>query len=148
MVLLAGAAWWVAHPTELSELGEVSLPSAEIGKPFLLGVFPDNQDNLRLRGVSPRVTTNTAAADVRLVLCGRPKEVVGSFYARAEDACRELLPTAGSTLPADLHEAQLLLEVTPRRPGKVVIDGITVRYRHGLQVGSQVTGGLFSLTAP
>lgn len=98
---------------------------------------------LVLDAVTPRVTKNTAGARVEVVVCVRKATAspIGMVRSGLDQHCTRVdrLRTPAH-LTVGYGSAQLLLQVTPTRPGEVRIEGFDVRYRDGIRFGSQHTG--------
>lgn len=144
-LLLAGATWWATHPDRFDPVGDRwELPDAVIGQPILVGMFIDPGGAVTLRSAEPRVRTNTAHADIRVLVCdGRPDtEPVGSQRGSAAVACQAIHAPSGIRIGKVVsgRSRQLLLEITPRREGRVLVDGVRLSYRAGVRFGADATG--------
>jgi hypothetical protein len=131
----------------------VELP-VPIGGSGVIGMFshPTSGD-VRLRGAEPVIRENSAGAAVRVLLCGnrtRPgSPVLGAVAGPAERACATTGPPRDTTLaPVSPQTPYLVIEVTPRAPGTVVVEGLRVRYRDGLQRGEQQSGLKVTVRTP
>lgn len=152
VALLAGFAWWSTHPRGFTAPGNrVGTEQAVLNRPLLVGMFANPAGAVELRGVKARVRLNTAAADIRVVLCRGPRDVnpVGFVVGSAKTHCLSLQPLHGSTLRRVTSSTsdQLLVEVIPRHPGRVLVDGVDVSYRSGIRFGTEATGVVIDVTA-
>ena len=150
LLALVASAWWATHPNRFDPVGNrIGTDRAAVGSPLLFGVAADPRSDVDLRTVRARVTENTAGARVRVLLC-RDDELIGSAIGPAETTCRGVRPASGATLHPFKKEIdpKLVIEVVPRRPGRVVIDGVRIAYRSGLRWGWQSTGIVVDVTVP
>ena len=92
--------------------------------------------------VRPRVTVDTAEADITVRLC-RPAtgSAVDRSTAPIADECRSVsdVPTQGQVLLAP-GTAQLVVSVTPRKAGRVQIEGYDVTYVDAGHRGTEHAG--------
>ena len=106
------------------------------------GVVSVSTDPMQVVEVRPRITVDTAEADITVRLC-RP--VTGSAVDRSTapiaDECRSVsdVPTQGQVLLAP-GTAQLVVSVTPRRAGRVQIEGYDVTYVDAGHRGTEHAG--------
>ncbi len=98
------------------------------------GVLAADVDLLHVVAVRPRVTVDTAEADITVRLC-RP--AAGS----STTGCHRLsgVPTGGGVRLAP-GSAELVVSVTPRREGRVQIEGYDVTYVDGGHRGTEHAG--------
>jgi hypothetical protein len=113
---LGAGARWATHPTADDARPATSTVSGPLllpGSSLLagLGLRPDH-DSVTLSAVTPLVTSNTAGATIRVAVCDRG-------------------PTRSDV------DGHVVVEITPTRPGAVSTRGARVRYRDGLQLGTQ-----------
>ena len=133
---------WVTHPNVFAEYGSGVSGPASVGQAWTHFTGLDAGVEVTIVDVVPRVTMNTADADIRLRLChssGR-NEGVGPVPGSAERACSHLTGLQDQTVTLMPTEAQVIAIVTPRRPGRVHIAGFTIRYRDGARRGSEHSG--------
>lgn len=154
VIALFGAAWWVTHPTRLSSVGsEVGL-QGEVGEPVIVGLFAyPGGGSVVLRDASPRVLPGSAAADVRVLWCASPTgdTPIGALRATAVASCRETPKLDGQPLAipsAKTRFGHLVLEIVPREPGEVTVEGADVAYSAGLQRGRQASGVVVRVVVP
>lgn len=148
---LASAAWWLTHPALLPEVGnEVGLP-LQVGKPAVVGQLTYPADgSVQLRAATARVREGSADADVRVVFCVRPEGPLGAMRESADQSCARTPPLHGQRLAMPSFEGgfgHLAVEVVPREPGEIVIDGLDVAYAAGPRRGTQATGIVVRVTA-
>ena len=138
--------WWITHPDRsgpISSSIELALP---IGETAVFGMYAAHprEGSVTLLAAEPVMTVNTSEAVVRVLVCRRPVDgsYIGSVRGRADEACLGLDEPRGISLQETTLEggAQLIAEVTPRRPGIVRMEGLRVRYRSGLRWGDEVAG--------
>ena len=91
-----------------------------------------------VRSVSVRVGANTADATVKVMTCEAGGGSPGAFALVGGATC--LTPVDFHAGAMNLASERLLVQVRARRPGTVVIDGITVSYRSGIRHASQDVG--------
>jgi hypothetical protein len=150
LLLAGGGAWWVTHPSALDPVGSRTGLPAQVGQPVLVGVlgYPA-EGSVLLRSATPRVRAGSADADVRVVYC-TSRSVLGASREPVEQACDRVLPVKGQRLARPTPEngfGQLLLEITAREPGTVVVDGVDIGYSTGLRRGSQSAGQVAQVDA-
>ena len=151
---ILGAAWWVTHPTRLGSVGsEVGL-QGEVGEPVVVGLFAyPSGGKVVLRDVSPRVVPGSAAADVRVLWCVSPTGdmPIGALHATAATSCGETPKLDGQPLAmpsAETRFGHLVLEIIPREPGEVTVEGADVAYSAGLQRGREASGVVVRVVVP
>jgi hypothetical protein len=108
-----------------------------------------NPVTLDLRSVTPRITVNTADADVRVLICQR-NDSISALGADDLFFCAATRPFVPGTLTIDHDNAgttSIIVAVTTRRVGTVTIAGVRVTYHDGLRRGSQDTGNDMSVKA-
>lgn len=150
IALLAAAVltggWWVTHPTRLGSVGNVVGVPGTVGQPVLVGLFIYPQTgSVVLRDATPRVSSGSAAARVRVLWCVEPEggTPVGTARATARGTCAETPDLDGQRLTMPRPEnnfAHLVVEVVPLEAGEVRVDGADVAYSAGLRRGSQASG--------
>jgi hypothetical protein len=97
--------------------------------------------------VRPRVTRNTASAEIRSLLCTIADDAdVGAIGLEGPEEiagdCGRLIPVEGTTMQLNASPRQeIVFEVTLTEPGAVGIKGADVTYSYGWQHGTQRTGG-------
>ena len=150
-VAVGAAGWWGTHPgqTFSSAYGmETTRPPGQTSWTSL--VHPRNEDEatdgLLVTGLTPRVVKDTAESTVEYVICVLDPDVledegVGGFIFGGSDRdidhyCTSTRPAIGSTLHlgADPLE-ELLVGITPSRPGRTVVADHEIAYRDGWQRG-------------
>ena len=113
------------------------------------GVLAAEDDRLQVVEVRPRVAVDTAEADITVRVCRpAPQGGLRSGTGAAVDGCADLLdvPTRGTVRLAP-GAAEVVVTVTPRRPGRVQIDGYDVTYVDGDHRGTEHAGRALVLTA-
>lgn len=113
----------------------------------------DGSDEAHLRDARPRVIANTAGAEVVLRVCERRPSQLGSFGngddAVVADYCRALTGVRGARLvvaPQGVGD-YLVLSITARRPGEVLVSGVDLDYSYGWKRGRQHVGDLVRVVA-
>jgi hypothetical protein len=101
--------------------------------------------SLHVSAVRPLVATNTSAADITVLRCplafgGAGPD--GIDRRRADAVCTSLTPFDGGSVHIGSREGDddIVLAVTPHRPGTVRIAGLEVSYSTGLRHGTQHVG--------
>ncbi len=155
---LGWAGWERDHPTAFVDNGaSVGMDPLPAGKTLYFGVtWPGNPDHdVVLESAHPRVTTDSAASDVEVVACvagGLEGTPIGTaFDSHLDRYCSKVLPIWPDEPDVRLSSArhdQLLIRVTPRRPGRVEIAGVDVVYRDGWQQGHQKVTARVGATTP
>jgi hypothetical protein len=138
-LVLAGG-WWSSHPSRFRPVGNQVGAHASIGQPVLFSTDLVPSSEVTLRQAHARVLADTADATIRMVLC---VDASSSAAVResAKEHCDRVLPISGARLSPHLgSDRQVMVEVTLRRRGKVVLDGFDVTYRTGLRLGSESAG--------
>jgi hypothetical protein len=106
------------------------------------GVVAAGSDPMQVVEVRPRVTVDTAEADITVRLC-RPTTglAVDRSTASIGDECRSVsdVPTQGQVTLAP-GTAQLVVSVTPRKAGRVQIEGYDVTYVDAGHRGTEHAG--------
>lgn len=158
---LGGSTWWATHPTAYDAGGfGVTAPLSPLGSSLLadLGLRPA-RGSVTLAEVTPLITSNTAEATVRVLVCDRPLRDTppGLVVATAAEYCGRAVPVdgyvqhavsvgSGGPTPQDV-DGHVVVEITPTRAGSVGIRGARIRYRDGLQSGTQEYGVRMSFTS-
>ena len=138
-LVLAGG-WWSTHPSRFLPVGNEVGAKAAIGTPIVFSTEAFPSSSVVLRGAEARIREDTANAVVRVVFCTGSKEF-GAFTGTAKEHCGRVIPVKGAHLGPDRGSGrQLMVEVTLRQPGTVVLDGVDVSYRSGPRLGSETTG--------
>ncbi len=142
-----GFGWWVRHPEELRWGGYGFATQRAVDEPLWASVSdpaprPEDRRVLTLDAIEP--TGLEGRADVDYFVC-RLRPVGDPVMTGSDDdvqqTCRELVPALGATL--DLEEdprQQLMVRVTPTRPGVVRIRAHRVTYGDGWQTGTDTVG--------
>ena len=142
VLALGAGAWWVTHPSDAfrQQGSTMALPVA-VGETGLAGLFVGAGREVTLRDVRPVLTTNTADATVRVVLCQPVADLIGSGRGTVESACSRVLPLEGAALSGErAGRPYLLVAITPKRAGTVVVDGVEISYRDGVRRGTETAG--------
>ena len=134
----------VFYPDNSSGIGEWADVSA--GHPMSFGMsWPQHRDgsSASIDWALPVVTTNTAAAQVTVRVCilATPHDVGGvGSVSDLSGTCSRLDDPAGASLRLGSFADQLVVTITPERPGVVVVRGLLVSYSHGWQHGTELVG--------
>jgi hypothetical protein len=98
--------------------------------------------------VNPRVTWNTAAASISVLLCRKVLESAGIGVVGGDLSayCARLDPAAGSRTSLMSQDEQIIVQVMGRRPGTVRIAGFDITYRGGIRRGTQRGGTEVTVT--
>ena len=133
--VMAAATWWWTHPTVYGGVGGEFGARPERLEPVYvdMGVSPDEGDVTLLRA-EPRVEV-FGAAHAEVMVCSGAG--IGILY--GDDAGQGCSPLIGPTRPGTWD--QVVLRVVPESPDTVVVvDGVDLDYRTGLQSGVEHTG--------
>ncbi len=139
---LIGGAWWETHPAVYPDYsGDVAILN-KVGQPALFAVtYPtvrDRPGEVHVLATAAHVTSAPPGSklNVEVVYCAHGH--VGVGRGSLAKSCGWYRSAAGSTQQLGRGaEGQLLLVVSCNRPGKVVVDGMTVTYRDGIRFGRQ-----------
>ena len=166
-VLLTGSVLGARWYSGLSLLG--SYPAERVSGPLALGhtVYADlalsarpttDQDGtsttpasipVTITALAPRVVSNTSDATIRVLICRRNGGTlgVGTQEGGLSNSCSTVTDFAPPmTLTLGFMTAQVIVAVTPHRPGTVHIEGADVTYSQGLRHTTQHAGGDLTLT--
>lgn len=137
-VALGAVLWWWSHPRAFEEQAGMGIVPAEPGRALFEGMVHPYASDLTLLDVRPRIVSDDASAEVTVHVCRvvEPGSAVGNAYDDVDEFCASLREPTGALEATD----QLLVEVVAQEEGEVVIDGLDVTYRSGLQRGTQHTG--------
>ena len=152
-VLLAAGGRWLTHADALPSSGnQVTVPTA-VGRTVWMSAAISTSPprdgrpvgaRLQLRQVTPHVLENSSGATVDVLLCRRNADpvAVGAQFDPPPRQCASIEPfrSADVILSQRPGGAELLVRVTPHRPGLVRIGGLDISYRTGLRTGSQRSG--------
>lgn len=115
---------------------------------------PDTDDVIDVRSARAHVVdaSGRQIESVALVCTLRSTQdsAIGSGdEAMVRQTCSSVVPAEGISMHLGReHGQQLVLAVTASGSGSVVIEGMDVTYRHGLQLGTQRVGGTLKLSTP
>jgi hypothetical protein len=151
VVVISATAWSWRHPDAFPTYGgyEQGLTRPAPDGPHYFGMTwgSDGGRVVTARSADPVVVANSARADVKILVCrvraGSDGSLVGVVDAAEAKRFCDLGRVEGASLnlrgtpPA----TQVVVEVTPRQAGRVVIDGVTLHYSQGWRSGTQHIGG-------
>jgi hypothetical protein len=148
VVAVVGIAVWVRSRDRANEFADPGVRLSYHGR-RMAAMYADTALTLNggssghrviaVRSVTPVITENASQARVRVLVClprkGPILEVsdLGAF-------CRQVRPFSAGALDLTNYHAQLVLAITPRRPGLLRIEGCRITYADGPHVGTQQTG--------
>jgi hypothetical protein len=105
------------------------------------GVFSTDADRIQVVEVRPRVTTDTAIADIDFELCTpRLQGDIDAATGPLSDTCRTVSGAEGGWTHLRPRRAHLVVSVTSQRAGTVVIDGFDVTYVDHGHRGTEYAG--------
>ncbi len=111
---------------------------------YSLALYSVTRDNatVDLRSITPRVAVNTAHATIQVLECQRNANIVAIGATPSVDYCNHLKAFAPGNhqFSANGDKTAIVLAITARRGGRIVINGIDVRYHSGVRQGDQNTG--------
>lgn len=143
------------HPEAFAEAGGWGFRGpGRVGEAKYVGMSYDRRGEhgtVTIHEVSPDLVENTSAARFRFFVCrvGGVK-TIGAIGIVGEEgianSCLSLEPAGGAELrlgrsPMD----QIVMAVTPMKPGRVRIRSLHVTYSRGWQSGTQTIGGRITL---
>jgi hypothetical protein len=151
VVTAAGGAagWWSTHPSQSFPGGYGMGSSRDPGQTFwtsLVHSRTEGAEEVVITGLVPRVEKDTSGAEVDYLICVLDTEVladerIGGFMFGGRDRdvdhyCSSTRPAVGSTLHlrADPPE-ELIVGITPTRPGRSVVADHRIDFRVGWQRG-------------
>ena len=105
---------------------------------------------LDLRGLTPRITINSAHATVQVMQCKLADPHLGIGMARAEQGrriCADLHPFRPGAVDLGFPATEIIYVVTPTTAGRVRVEGADVSYVDGTRPGHQHAGSGFVLRA-
>lgn len=157
--LLAVLAWrWTTDLDLLRDYGDQISAPAKAGQTVYLDAAVTlaappsaaSDPEVTVDAVVPRVTENSAAAVVAVLVCERgPGSGVGVVAGPLDPYCTKVepfRPGSNLTLRYATGKSQLVLEVKGTQPGTVQVEGYDVRYHRFLRTGSQHSGILTTVT--
>jgi hypothetical protein len=164
VIVLVGAVvwagWWLTHPDRFAYGNEIAFHPLPVGESVLVdtGLVPGTIDDtgtfseatVKITSVAPRVVRDDGGdAVLTLWLCQRTDAgAVGSVAAdKLPRFCDPATEIEGEVGTFTYAEQQVLLQVTPSGPGRVVIEGVDVTYRDGLRRGTEHAGNRIVVTA-
>ena len=157
LALVAGLGvlgWFWRHPTALPEAGGWGYAhhSWPVGKPIYAAMtFPDLHagGSITVRSASAHVVEDSADAEIAFFVCtldtasNHPAVgIEGEKLTRAD--CSSLDPVSDQEMHlgnADDPRQQVVMAITLRHHGGVIVDGADLTYADGLQEGTQRIGG-------
>ena len=156
-VCVVAAGWlgwgWLHHPDKMGSYPAYGLTAhLRAGHHLYLdaGFYPvaksghgPHDEVMTINSITPRVVTNSSAADLQLLVCLRngSNTVIGSQTGGLSRSCVSVEPFSGpETIDLGSMSAQIVLKVVPHQPGILHVSGFDVSYSQGLQHAHQVTG--------
>jgi DNA-binding transcriptional regulator of glucitol operon len=111
---------------------------------YSLALYSVTRDNatVDLRSITPRVAVNTAHAAIQVLECQRNGNIVTFGAVPRVDYCNHLKSFAPGNhqFSANGDKTAIILAITARQTGRIVINGVDVRYHSGVRQGHQNTG--------
>jgi hypothetical protein len=107
--------------------------------------------SLHVTAITPHVDSNTSNATIHLMVCLRNRNpiAIGAQETGLSDSCSSVRPlVAPMTITLGFTTIQVLVAVTPYKPGTVHIEGIDVTYTQGLRHTTQQGGLDLTFTTP
>lgn len=155
VALLTGASvarHWRSHPTAFVPAGGwgTSHDAFRAGRTLYVGMTYEAREAegvVTLTGLAPRLTDDSSGTIVEFFVCEVDSSAgigaIGNVYGRGiGEQCTSLVPAEGARLRLNADpKQQVVMAVSPQRPGGVTVDGIDITYVHGWQHGSQRVGG-------
>jgi hypothetical protein len=153
VAVAAEGTYWLLTPDTIGGYGNETGGTVRVGTTLYIGQMvkatSGRATEVTLDAVKPRVITNTADADVRVLVCTIGTGLIGATD-RTSPYCSTARPFHGGHLELGYSpgEEDILLAITPHQAGIVRVDGVHVRYRDGLRLGSAHTGIQVDTTTP
>ena len=135
-LVLGAALWWWSHPRAFGGYGGQVGAVTEVGETRFFGLGHPPRD-LEILEVRPLVASDDADATVGAVVCVGAATRGGIGVGDSEmasESCGSVREAGGPLTPDD----HLLIEVRGTAPGTVVVEGVAVTYRDGVQRGAEV----------
>lgn len=138
---------WLYSPHLIVRGGALISTPDTVGRTMYFGdiVFTSSSPRDRvvdLRSVTPRITTNTASAEVRMWVCAVGDAGQVGDGETSLGRCVHATPFAPGR--RDIGDAagkfEVVAAITPRAPGVVEVRGFDVHYRDGIRRGHATTG--------
>lgn len=149
LAVLVLIGWTWRHPTAFEDYGGWGVGNTDwrAGKTaYVAMTFPSDADSgwVRIHGADPDGLADSTGAQVAYFVCTPEPGPTGGAIGFASDSdfpqqCGGLVSATGATL--SLAKQQLIVAITPTRPGVLVLHGIDVHYTDGWQNGTQRVGG-------
>lgn len=161
LVLLVGVAvggWWWSHPAYFHDYGAgMSIDPRPVERSTVhVGIVHppvserDPEAVVTLHRAEANFAQNSAAATATFAIC--EGGAIGAVRGDLAEHCDAVIPVEGDAALALVRgsDQHLVMSLTPQRPGKVVVDGVTLDYtldrghlwRRGEQtIGVDVTAG-------
>jgi hypothetical protein len=145
--------YWVFSPDTVGGYGDTQqvpvTPGATLYVGRMVQLTSRDAASIDLTSVKPRVRNNSADADIQVLRCTIGTGLVGAMQT-TQGSCSTLSTFhPGTVTLGDKHgQVDLLLAVTPHKPGSVSVLGVDVRYRDGIRIGSAHSGLEVDVTVP
>lgn len=147
-VALLAAAWWQSHPKAFdtaTATAAVGVVGAGEAAHVDSGIYTSHA--VTLSSVRPRVAPGSPDADITMTVCGPPRSSsagVGFVRGDLDGYCGTASGVDGASL--GMPNQQVVITIRTHEAGVVRVEGFDVRYRDGLQVGTQHTGSEITIT--
>lgn len=153
-----GGYFWLTHDNTMGGTGAEVGMLTPVGHTtyFGLGAFPrtahpEESRRIDLRGVVPRITSNSADAAIEVLICadsGLPETLLELSAVRDDVSryCKSLEALHAGSVDLGPRASGLILAITPHRVGEVRVEGVDISYRHGIRRG-QVHSGITTTVA-
>lgn len=143
VAIVGGFYWWWSHPTLFPDLsGSEWLDPQPVARSTISSsvTFPPQSGGevVTVNSATAHFSENSAQARATFVLC---RGLIGGWGADLSKVCSTIhrLPATLRYLPDDKDSVVML--ITPTRPGRAVVDSVTLNYERGggalWQQGSQ-----------
>lgn len=151
VALLGVIGWEWRHPTAFStyEGGttiELKRPQPDGSLYFGMTWSGGAGGAVQVKAAEPAVTENSSEAAIEVLICrvrpGTDGSLIGSASESEIDATCDLQPLTALelNLPGTPPPTQLILKVTPRQAGRVLVQGIDLTYEQGWRSGTHRVG--------
>jgi hypothetical protein len=157
-----GAVWWRSHPDQPFTGSYGMGTKRHVGHPVwtvLVHWSEVDATGVTIRSIEPEFGVNTSDAKVEYILCELPEPInkdgvyesfgYGMHARRVDRFCISTRPAEGADMKlwADKRE-ELLVGVTPTRPGRTLIKSHRVSFDDGWQRGRDEVGVEIKVVTP
>ncbi|MCW2789553.1 MAG: hypothetical protein JWP56_1856 [Aeromicrobium sp.] len=153
IAVVAGYVFWWSKPTAFGGWGDEVGATVKVGQTLNVDMgLTYSAEVVSLHHARPVVVKNSADAELELVACRYTSEtVVGLSLGSLDSSCSAVVPLAGRRFPAPTSDESIILRITPRIPGDILLEGVSINYtrgwKHLWQTGDEQSGFGVSIKA-